>query len=150
MSSSIFIRSLLSAAVIAGAVAAAPLANADDSSTSTCNQTGSTDMVGRLTRREDCLNDRVRKYQENSQKAQQEREQRIQNLKDKYANAPARERERLQNQINGEQSKLNTMRNQQTQRIDQFRNAGQQNRQELNNLGSKTRGDVNNLLNGGL
>ncbi|GBR49421.1 hypothetical protein [Gluconobacter roseus] len=151
MNFTLLTRSMLAAALVSGAVSLAPQAHAADSTTaSNCQQNGQNDVIGRLAQREDCLNSRVQNYQKQSQEAQATREKRLQDLKDKYANAPANQKARLQNQITNEQSKLTNMRDQQTQRLQQLRNAPQQQRDRVNNLGNKTRGDVNNFLNGGL
>ncbi|MBF0849957.1 hypothetical protein HKD27_03340 [Gluconobacter sp. R75690] len=151
MNFTLFSRSMLAAGLIAGAVSLGPQAHAADSTTSsTCQQSGQTGVLGRLAQREDCLNNRVQNYQKQSQDAQAAREKRIQDLKDKYTNAPANQKARLQKQITSEQSKLTSMRDQQTQRLQQLKNAPQEQRDRVNALGTKTRGDVNNFLNGGL
>ncbi|MFT8521232.1 hypothetical protein [Gluconobacter oxydans] len=151
MNFTLFSRSMLAAGLIAGAVSLAPQAHAADSTTSsTCQKTGQTGVLGRLAQREDCLNSKVQNYQKQSQDAQAAREKRIQDLKDKYTNAPANQKARLQKQITSEQSKLTSMRDQQTQRLQQLKNAPQEQRNRVNALGNKTRGDVNNFLNGGL
>ncbi|MQR98632.1 hypothetical protein [Gluconobacter aidae] len=151
MNFTLFSRSLLATGLIASAVSLAPQAHAADSTTSsTCQQTGQNDLIGRLAQREDCLNSRVQNYQKQSQEAQAAREKRIQDLKDKYTNAPANEKARLQKQISSEQSKLTDLRDQQSQRLQQLKNAPKEQRDRLNNLGAKTRGDVSNFLNGGL
>lgn len=151
MNFTLFSRSMLAAGLISGAVSLAPQAHAADSTTSSaCQQTGQTGVLGRLAQREDCLNSKVQNYQKQSQEAQAAREKRIQDLKDKYTNAPANEKARLQKQITSEQSKLTSMRDQQTQRLQQLEKAPQEQRDRVNALGNKTRGDVNNFLNGGL
>ncbi|MBS1056356.1 hypothetical protein [Gluconobacter kondonii] len=144
-------RTMLAVGLIAGAVSLAPQAHAaDTTASSACQQTGQNDVIGRLAQREDCLNSKVQNYQKQSQDAQAAREKRIQDLKDKYTNAPANEKARLQKQIAGEQSKLTNLRDQENQRLQQLKNAPQEQRNRLNALGSKTRGDVSNFLNGGL
>lgn len=151
MTFTLFPRSMLAAGLIAGAVSFAPQSHAADTQASTaCQQTGQNDVIGRLAQREDCLNSRVQNYQKQSQEAQAAREKRIQDLKDKYTNAPANEKARLQKQISNEQGKLTNLRDQQSQRLQQLRNAPKEQRDRLNNLGTKTRGDVSNFLNGGL
>ncbi|KXV49807.1 hypothetical protein AD945_03500 [Gluconobacter albidus] len=146
-----FPRTMLAVGLIAGAASLAPQAYATDTtSSSACQQTGQNDVIGRLAQREDCLNSKAQNYQKQSQDAQAAREKRIQDLKDKYTNAPANEKARLQKQIAGEQSKLTSLRDQENQRLQQLKNAPQEQRNRLNALGSKTRGDVSNLLNGGL
>ncbi|MFT8807912.1 hypothetical protein [Gluconobacter sp.] len=151
MNFTLFSRSMLAAGLIAGAVSLAPQAHAADSTTaSNCQQSGQNDVIGRLAQREDCLNSRVQNYQKQSQEAQAAREKKIQDLKDKYTNAPANEKARLQKQITNEQSKLTSLRDQQTQRLQKLKNAPQEQRNRLNTLGNKTRGDVSNFLNGGL
>lgn len=146
-----FPRTMLAVGLIAGAASLAPQAYAaDTTSSSACQQTGQNDVVGRLAQRENCLNSKVQNYQKQSQDAQAAREKRIQDLKDKYTNAPASEKARLQKQITGEQSKLTSLRDQENQHLQQLKNAPQEQRNRLNALGSKTRGDVSNLLNGGL
>lgn len=151
MNFTLFSRSMLAAGLIAGAVSLAPQAHAEDSTTTTaCQQTGQNGVLGRLAQRENCLNSKAQNYQKQSQDAQAAREKRIQDLKDKYTNAPANQKARLQKQITGEQSKLTSMRDQQTQRLQQLKNAPKEQRDRVNALGTKTRGDVNNFLNGGL
>lgn len=149
MNFTLFSRSMLAAGLIAGAVSLAPQAHADDSTTA-CQQTGQNGVLGRLAQRENCLNSKAQNYQKQSQEAQAAREKKIQDLKDKYTNAPANEKARLQKQINGEQSKLTNLRDQQTQRLQKLKNAPQEQRDRVNALGTKTRGDVSNFLNGGL
>lgn len=146
-----FPRTMLAVGLIAGAVSLAPQAYAADTTpSSACQQTGQNDVIGRLAQREDCLNSKVQNYQKQSQEAQAAREKRIQDLKDKYTNAPANEKARLQKQIAGEQSKLTNLRDQENQRLQHLKNAPQEQRNRLNALGNKTRGDVSNFLNGGL
>ncbi|GBR67896.1 hypothetical protein [Gluconobacter kanchanaburiensis] len=151
MNFTLFSRSMLAAGLIAGAVSFAPQSRAADTQASTaCQQTGQNDVIGRLAQREDCLNSKVQNYQKQSKEAQAAREKRIQDLKDKYTNAPANEKARLQKQISNEQGKLTNLRDQQSQRLQQLKNAPKEQRDRLNNLGTKARGDVSNFLNGGL
>ncbi|AOX20468.1 hypothetical protein [Kozakia baliensis] len=117
--------------------------------TTNCNTSKSgMDAIDRLSQRENCLNDRARSWQQKSQAEQQARQQRIDNLRNKYENAPANEKERIAKQMQNEQNKLTSWKQKQSEQLNKWRNAPSDQRQRVNNLANKARGDFNNFLNG--
>ncbi|GBQ11665.1 hypothetical protein [Swaminathania salitolerans] len=125
---------------------AAPIAHAQ---TSGCNKnTSGTDMIGRLANSENCVNDRMKAWQEKNKASQEARQKKIDDLRDKYANAPARERQKIQDKIDNQKNKLAEMRKNQTDKLDQWRNKQQDQKNRLKSLSDKTRQDFTNFRNG--
>ncbi|RUT25495.1 hypothetical protein C0V97_11270 [Asaia sp. W19] len=125
------------------ALVSAPLAHAQ---TSGCNNnTSGNDMIGRLANKENCLNDRVQNWQNKNHEAAEAREKKLTDLRDKYTNAPERERQKIQNKIDDQKNKLNEIKQERTQRIDQFRSDQKEQHQRMKALSDKTKQDFRNL-----
>ncbi|MDG6094832.1 hypothetical protein LOC54_06865 [Acetobacter sp. AN02] len=141
-----------------------------------CTQSG-TGALGRLASKEDCLNQKALNWQQKSAENQAARQQKLNETRDKYlnaperereklqskiqsqqdklnatrekyANAPEREREKLQSKIQSQQDKLNAARSGQEQRIQNMRNSAAQDRAQASELRAKTRSDLSNLTGG--
>lgn len=121
-------------------------ATAARAQTSGCNNnTGNNSVIGRLANKENCLNDRVQNWQKKNSEATEARQKKIDSLRDKYANAPAREREKIQGKIDDQKNKLNDLKQERTQRVDQFRAEQKSQRDQMKALSDKTRQDLGNL-----
>jgi len=133
---------ILSAMALASMISI-PLAQAQ---TSGCNNnTSGTDMIGRLANKENCLNNRVQNLQQKNRDAVEARQKKIDDLRDKYTNAPEREREKLQGKIDEQKNKLNQVTQDRTKQIDQLRADQKAQHDRIKALSSKTRQDFRNL-----
>ncbi|NIE80130.1 MULTISPECIES: hypothetical protein [Asaia] len=125
------------------ALVSAPVAHAQ---TSGCdNNTGNTGVIGRLAAKENCLNNRVQNWQNKNKEAAEARQKKLDDLRDKYANAPEREREKIQGKIDAQKEKLDNLKQERTQRIDQFKADQKAQREQMKALSDKTKQDFRNL-----
>ncbi|WP_122048920.1 hypothetical protein [Asaia bogorensis] len=130
-------------ALALAAFVAAPVAHAQTSGCDT--NTGNTGVIGRLAAKENCLNNRVQNWQNKNKEASEARQKKIDELRDKYTNAPEREREKIQNKIDAQKDKLNNLKQERTQRIDQFKADQKAQRDQMKALSDKTKQDFRNL-----
>ncbi|WP_025840585.1 hypothetical protein [Asaia platycodi] len=120
-----------------------PLAHAQ---TSGCNNnTSRTDMIGRLANKENCLNQRAENWQQKNRDASAARQKKIDDLRDKYTNAPEREREKIQGKIDDQKNKLNQLTQDRTQKIDQLRADQKAQHERMKALSDKTKQDFRNF-----
>lgn len=126
---------------IAHAQTAAPASGCDG------NSSGS-GILGQLANKENCLNDRMKGWQEKNKASQEARQKQIDNLRNKAENAPAREKQKLQDQINAEKGRISDLKKDQTKKLDQWRANSKEQNSRLKALTNKTKQDFTNFRNG--
>ncbi|NVN02413.1 MULTISPECIES: hypothetical protein [Asaia] len=136
-------KTLFLSAMALASLVSMPLAHAQ---TSGCNNnTSGADMIGRLANKENCLNQRVENWQQKNRDAAAARQKKIDDLRDKYTNAPEREREKIQGKIEDQKNKLNQIKEERTQKLDQFRADQKAQHERMKALSDKTKQDFRNL-----
>lgn len=114
--------------------------------TSGCNKNSSgSDLIGRMANKENCLNDRVQNWQNKNRAEAEARQKKIDNLRDKYTNAPAREREKLQGKIDAQKNKLDDLKHERTEKIDRLKADQKAQHDRMKALSDKTKQDFRNF-----